>query len=86
MKEAECSAQFEINNLRNQLFLKENEISHILEEKNLLSDRVSSLTEELANEKEERGKRIEELISSTDVSRNEWDALRKSYEEKLRNR
>jgi len=65
MREIECNAQFEMNNLRNQLFLKENEISHFLEDKNELTDKITMLTTELANEKEERGRKIEELISSS---------------------
>ena len=58
MREAECKAQFEMNNLRNQLFLKENEISHFLEDKSELTDKIAMLSTELASEKEERGRKI----------------------------
>ena len=47
-----------MNNIKNQRCLKENEISHLFEERGELADKVTLLTNQLSVEKDERGRRI----------------------------
>lgn len=58
VKEMECKKMLEINNFKNVIMLKENEVAHLMEEKNIISNKLASLSQELTLERDERQKKL----------------------------
>lgn len=74
----------EVNNIKNSLVLKENELVHFQEAMTAQIARANSTIKELLVEREEKDKLFEELTNATETLKADNEKLRKLMDERVR--
>jgi hypothetical protein len=75
-----------VNNIKNSLVLKENELAHFQEAMAAQAARSNTIIKELQLEREEKEKRIEELSAAVENMKGEAEKVKKVMEEKYRDK
>jgi hypothetical protein len=74
-----ASKGLEISNLRNNLALKENEIRHVNEEKNVLSDKLNENLKLVARLKDEKSTSLYEITAELEELRTQKDIQARDF-------
>lgn len=83
LKEYECQKMMELNNLKNIIELKDNEINHFGEDKKSLTDKLTAITSELSVERKEKQSKVEDLIAELEKTKEEIELNHRNYQEKI---
>jgi uncharacterized protein YlxW (UPF0749 family) len=83
-KEVDCKRMLEVNNIRNSLVLKENELAHFQEAMAAQAARANTTIKDLQADREEKDKRIEELVAAVERVKGDGERARKAIEERVR--